>query len=319
MGYLRFILAFFVLISHLEIRFHGLNPGVTAVVIFYLLAGHVVSHLWAEILPPGKGRLMAFYKDRILRIMPLYLYVIAMTLLFLLITGYGAPHFSPLKLLGNLLVIPLNYYMLIDTTILTEPNWCLIPPAWSLGVELQAYLLLPVILENRWLRLFLTLGSFGVYMAANLNYLNADYFGYRLLPGVFFIFVTGAVIERRETFLPWAIWLAMLLSAFLFWRFNLLNTYATETFLGVGIGVPIVSAFSRLRPKPPLNGLMGSLSYGIFLIHFLVIWSLDHMGAVFHNGTIYALTVAWISMMLSWVGVHCLEKRIDSIRKEKKT
>lgn len=319
MGYLRFILAFFVLISHLEIRFRGLNPGVTAVVIFYLLAGHVVSHLWMDLIPPGKGRLMAFYKDRALRIMPLYLYVMVLTLLFLFVTDYGSPNYSLLKLMGNLLVVPLNYYMLIDTTILTDPSWWLIPPAWSLGVELQAYLLLPLIFEHRWLKRLLTLGSMGVYMAANLNYLNPDYFGYRLIPGVFFIFVAGASIQRRERLFPWAVWGMTALIALIFWRYGWLNTYATETFLGILLGVPLLSFLSRFRPKPPLNALLGSLSYGIFLSHFLVVWWFDYLELSFPDGTFYAGSVALVSILISFTGVYCLEKRVDAIRKEKKT
>lgn len=47
-GYIRFFLAFLVLISHLGIRFKGMNEGVFAVVIFYILAGHVVTKLFLE-------------------------------------------------------------------------------------------------------------------------------------------------------------------------------------------------------------------------------------------------------------------------------
>jgi len=195
-GYLRFALAFFVLVSHMNIRIYGMNPGVTAVVIFYLLAGHVVAHLWDNVLPVGPGRLARFYRDRVLRIMPLYLYVIALTVLFLIITGYGNPEYKVFKLLGNFLVIPVNYYMVVDTTILTDPAWALIPVAWSLGAELQAYLFLPLILvSGRW-KTALIIGSFFVYMLANSGALHPDYFGYRLIPGVFFMFAAGACIQR---------------------------------------------------------------------------------------------------------------------------
>lgn len=50
-GYLRFTLAFLVLLSHVGVTFYTLNPGVIAVVIFYILAGYVVSHLYKDIFP----------------------------------------------------------------------------------------------------------------------------------------------------------------------------------------------------------------------------------------------------------------------------
>jgi len=195
-GYLRFILAVFVLLSHVDVRIFNLNPGVIAVVIFYMLAGHVVSHLWNDIIPDGRAKLFRFYWDRILRIMPLYIYVLVITLLFLMFTGYADPRFSFFKLAGNFFVIPLNYYMVMDTTILTKPDWCLIPPAWSLGAELQAYILLPFILMNKKLKILLVLSSFTVYMLANLSIINPDYFGYRLVFGVFLSLLQ--VLQSRQ-------------------------------------------------------------------------------------------------------------------------
>ena len=74
-GYLRFILAYAVMLSHIGVRVHGLNPGVMAVVVFYLLAGYVVSFLYRELFASRQERLRYFYMDRIKRIFPLYLYV----------------------------------------------------------------------------------------------------------------------------------------------------------------------------------------------------------------------------------------------------
>mgnify|MGYP003343567634 FL=1 len=45
MGYLRLILALLVLLSHAGWRVAGLNPGVTAVIGFYLISGYVMAGL----------------------------------------------------------------------------------------------------------------------------------------------------------------------------------------------------------------------------------------------------------------------------------
>lgn len=329
-GYLRFVLAFFVLISHVNIRIFNMNPGVTAVVIFYLLAGHVVAHLWDNVLPDGPGRLTRFYRDRVLRIMPLYLYVIALTLLFLVLTGYGNPEYSVFKLLGNFLVIPVNYYMVVDTTILTDPDWALIPVAWSLGAELQAYLILPLILVSvRWKTVLIT-GSFIVYMLANAGVLQPDYFGYRLIPGVFFMFAAGACIQRTgprsrhladrfDRVFPLVLWLVIIS---LFWAFSTGSLfgpgYTRETFLGLIFGIPLVFFGSRTRVRLPFNALLGSLSYGVFLAHFLVIWFLDNLGFSAPGNGFHVLAVTAGSTAAAFFGVRYMERYIDRIRKFRK-
>ncbi len=332
-GYLRFILAFLVLISHVDIKFFGLNPGVIAVVMFYMLAGHVVSHLWEDIIPnspndrDNKGKLYRFYKDRVLRILPLYSYVALLTILFLFITGYADSKFSLLKLAGNFLIIPLNYYMLVDTTILTTPNWCLIPPAWSLGAELQAYILLPLCLINKSLKIFLTAASFGVYMLANFSIINPDYFGYRLIFGIFFIFAAGSSIQINQTtknrsgfnfnrLYPWLLWIFIACLGIFFLHQNLFGpAYTKETFIGIFAGIPLIYFPGKKKIKLPWNALLGSLSYGVFLSHFLLIWCLDYTDLINKNTMLYIPAITLGSIFIAYSGVIIIEKRIDLIRK----
>ena len=148
-GYVRLLLAYLVLLSHINLRLFGLNPGVFAVVIFYIFAGHVVTRLWDDILPRGPRLLGRFLCDRFLRIYPLYLFICLLTLAFLLRTAFYPLDISVSKLTNNALIIPLNYYMWLNSDILMQPAWCLVPPAWSLGAELQAYLLMLVIFVVR--------------------------------------------------------------------------------------------------------------------------------------------------------------------------
>jgi peptidoglycan/LPS O-acetylase OafA/YrhL len=304
-----------------------MNPGVTAVVVFYLLAGHVVSHLWDNVLPGEGFRLGWFYRDRLLRIMPLYLYVITLTLVFLMITGYGDPAYSLVRIIGNLLVVPVNYYMVLDTTILTDPSWALIPVAWSLGAELQAYVFLPLILQSRQWKCLLIGGSFGVYMLANLGVIHPDYFGYRLIFGVFFIFAAGACIQRTrercrhlsdriDRMFPWILWLVIIS---LFWTFSTAGWfgpgYTRETFLGLILGIPLVFFGSRTRVTLKYNALLGSLSYGVFLAHFMVIWWLDDMEMTETGSIANVLTVTLLSTLIAYIGVRFLEDPVDRVRK----
>lgn len=319
-GYIRFILALLVLLSHTGVTINGLNPGVIAVVIFYMLAGGVVTHLWQDIIPQDKNKLLYFYKDRILRIFPLYLYIAVLTLLFITITGYGNPQFSALALVNNALIIPLNYYMVLDNTILTQPSWWLIPQSWSLGTELQAYLLLPFILIYKRIRQSVFITSFAIYMIANLNLINTDYFGYRLLPGVFFIFLLGGMLKETQTSTSkitqsMLVFIIIAISYGLFTYFNAFtHVYAQETMTGLLIGIPLLTLAGRTTIKLPFNTLAASLSYGLFLSHFLVIWFLDYIHLPPTETLLYYGTVIALSLTIAYSGLALIETRINSIR-----
>ncbi len=320
LGYIRLLLALCVLLSHVNVRVYDLNPGVIAVIIFYLLAGMVVSHLWQDVFVEPQGRLWRFYRDRLLRIMPMYILVLSISAVFLLSTGYGQSRYSPLALINNILLIPLNYYMYIDSTIMQSPKWCFIPQAWSLGAEMQAYLLLPLALMNRKLRYGLFLISFAVYIAANLNYLPADYFGYRLLCGVFFIFLTGALMhkaqqspQKRGLLIAFYLLLA-LMYVFFAVHVGFIYAYTQETLIGLLIGIPLIMFASKVKYKIPYNSLAGSVSYVVFLIHFLVIWAMFAWVGVEKIEGIYLLEVITITLFLAFCMVQLFENKINSIR-----
>ena len=276
-GYLRFILALFVLLSHTGVRFFSLNPGVFAVVIFYILSGYVTTYLFFEVIP-AKNKVLNFYKDRLIRIFPLYLIILTITVLFITITGYGNPKFHIINTLSNITIIPLNYYMYIDTNILSNPKWPLIPPAWSLGTELQAYILLPFLLLNRKLFFVFFILSFSIYTLANLSLLHPDYFGYRLIAGVLFFFLIGSLIRKKEKKILKTIYTVVFFEAFLLFVTDTINRYSftKETLLGLLVGIPTIWLLSN-KKGILLNKLLGRLSYSIFLVHFFFIWLFKYL------------------------------------------
>ncbi|WP_170137385.1 acyltransferase family protein [Thermovibrio guaymasensis] len=325
-GYLRFFLAYLVLLSHTGFRVHGMNPGVFAVVIFYILAGHVVTHLLLDIFwKRGKSTLL-FYLDRILRIYPLYFYVSLITLIFLAVTSFGGPKFSLLNIANNFLVIPLNYYMFIQDNLIiltsTKPPWWLIPPAWSLGAELQVYILLPLLIKIRKLGLFLLFGSFIVYSLANLNVVHSDYYGYRLIVGTLFIFMIGSFLQKiankKITSLEFfSLFFIYIICVAWFIYFVVVKhtygAYTRETLLGIILGTPVVYWAIINKKNLPFNRFLGSLSYGVFLSHFLSIWLLEYIG-ISPNNLYYLLLITIIVILISVIGVFLIEKPIEKIR-----
>ena len=138
---MRLALALAVLFSHAGLRIEGLNPGVSAVIGFYLISGYVMTGLVRRHFAAPE-HIPAFYADRLIRILPQYLIYAGATLVWFHGVGAHTPFLarSPdaLDLLNNLTVVPLNFYMFTGAD-----QFTLIPPAWSLGAELQFYLLVP--------------------------------------------------------------------------------------------------------------------------------------------------------------------------------
>jgi len=326
-GYFRFLLAYLVLLSHVGPGvIHGFNLGVFAVVIFYILAGHVITHLLDDIFPSRS--IAVYYAERALRIYPLYLFTCFLTLLFLLLTHFGSPRFSPLNLTLNFLVIPLNYYMwikdyLVVLTGLNPPfGWPLVPPAWSLGAELQAYLLLPLFVRLAHLRYLAFLFSLTIYTLANLKFLHTDYWGYRVLPGVLFIFLCGTILQRLKTKRATLLDKALLLFAYLFClaSFSYLvlyrhfsQPYLRETLLGILFGVPAVYFCMHFPRKLPLNRLAGSLSYAVFLFHFLSLWILKWL-ALSLSAFWFTAGVTFLTLCFSLLGVHLVDRKAEKLR-----
>ncbi len=160
-----------------------------AVVGFYLISGYVMAALMRRHYA-GSAHALAFYQDRAWRLLPQYFLYAGLTLLWLWLSQAQTPFLSRSPtlpdLLNNLLVLPLNYYMFN-----ASDQFTLIPPAWSLGAEMQFYLLAPFLLL--WPRRLYGVGLLGltVYLAALAGLINSDWFGYRLLPGVLLFFLLG--------------------------------------------------------------------------------------------------------------------------------
>ncbi|MDY0313038.1 MAG: hypothetical protein RBR20_13065, partial [Desulfobacterales bacterium] len=85
-GTYRLILAVLVALSHIGITIGHLNPGVIAVVGFYLISGYVMTGLlrthYDRIDKVGH-----FYLDRFLRLFPHYAVVAALTFVWFVWTG----------------------------------------------------------------------------------------------------------------------------------------------------------------------------------------------------------------------------------------
>jgi peptidoglycan/LPS O-acetylase OafA/YrhL len=272
MGLYRLLLAYMVLYSHMFQPIMGFQIGVVAVISFLLISGFVMTALiekhYFSINLIGK-----FYLDRMLRLLPQF-YFYALLIIFcahyLNLRQQGMPHEPTFQsIILQLLVVPINFNYQFSSL--------LIPQAWSLGLEITFYVLFPfVLIFNK--RLIVLVTSFIFFLFTYFEFLNVDTWGYRFLPGTFFIFISGSFLydaSKREKFIPVVICclaIVLLVMTYFFPSFQgELILIKRSILAGIIFGVPAIATLKYLGIKNTNKFSLGDLSYGVFLNHNFVI------------------------------------------------
>lgn len=284
LGVLRLVLACCVALSHANVALAGYHIGVPAVIVFYILAGYVVGLQWRQIAigRSRTGAVLAFWRDRMLRLLPTYFAVLALTALVALLARPQSYFLSAEPgiacVLGNLTIIPLNFYPFNGLD-----RCSLIPVSWSLGLEIQFYLLFPLLLAARPLLLLLGVTSLIIYAAAGAGFIHTDIWGYRLLPGTLFIFLIGTLLAWLESrnnehgsivvaglgCLAGTVAAGMVLAGP-----QATVNFAFETAVGLALALPLIVLGRRIR-RSRLDDLAGMAAYPLFLVHFALLWAFE--------------------------------------------
>ena len=275
MGYFRLLLAYAVVASHIGISAGAFDVGEIAVVSFFLLSGYVITALidrhYSDLRAIG-----LFYLDRALRLYPQFLFYSLATIIA--VEAFGLRHqwlSSPPSLssdLAQLTMAPLNFAERF-------PNM-LLPQGWSLGLEMTFYAVFPLVLipDKRPPVAYVSAVIFG---CAYCGKLPPDWFAYRLLPGVLFVFALGSWIRRPEPILGrwligggFALAAAALLVALTIWP---RRTSVCDVLIGLVVGVPVMTALARAKVAGAWDTLAGNLSYGVFLNHILLLEAIKRL------------------------------------------
>lgn len=305
MGAYRLLLAVLVLISHTNTPFLGYNIGVAAVISFFIISGYVMTAL-IDRRYSSPSSIVDFYKDRALRLYPQFLFYVAVNtaiIYFLLPNSAQSPSVEPKNIALTVAMLPLGYYMFGAA----DPN--IAPPAWSLGLELSFYLIFPAIIYLRARGPFFIISA-GIFLLAYFRFIDTDIYGYRLLPGVLFIFLCGSYLYRPSSkikHIPFATSAASLL-LFIAAAFGLIEKghHAVEVTAGVAIGIPVVYALAKLGFHR-IDEFLGNISYGVFLSHFTAIYVAFSMGIhSFDWGHISVIIAS--SVMLSAASYYLVER-----------
>ncbi|MBD9392868.1 acyltransferase [Acidovorax sp. ACV01] len=332
LGSLRFLLALFVVIAHLT----GGMPffshwGGFAVFGFYMISGYLITLILNE---TYHFRLSAFALNRFLRLFPIY-YIVAIVTAFIIAFSNNASEFHPawklqtrwIDILGNSLIIPFEFY---------NSSFRLVPPTWSVAVELINYFILWAIgARSRALAILLFLVAFTYHLA---SFLSGAGWGQRyspfyaaLLPfsvgAIIYFFQNSIIVLRRQQIIylsrfSCTIWLGNLvlcgfmggLNSRFFELFSYINLCSLAIFLCTNIRPPSSDAPISLWDKR-----LGDLAYPVFLTHWVVGFV---VGQVFLDGqhrglllfTVSLLPIIAISYALSEIADRMIEPLRNKVR-----
>lgn len=315
MGTLRYILALLVVLTHTGYNIGRFIQGVSAVVIFFLISGFVMTALIQKSYPTVQ-RMPAFLLDRVMRLFPQFLFYLALTsaLMQFFVPTYALPPELGLELkyiVLNYLMLPMGFYMYVR-----PDKWLIMPQGWSLGLELTFYLVLPFILAFRARSLMFAL-SMVVFILACVGTIPTNTWSYRLLPGTLFIFLcgsymfSGTVKERRI-----ALGASMAVCAVLFvgskffpqlgWPEN------SEVLVGVLIGIPLVYWLTSLGTGK-VDAFLGNLSYGIYLNHFFLMWVAEFFKLKFQSAEFMVFMLIATNVFAA-ISFYAIERPVIRLR-----
>lgn len=327
--------------------------GATSVQTFFIISGFLIAMI-LDVKYNKPGQLWLFYSNRALRIYSTYWVILAGVLLLQLGAHMGV-HESVFDLwrqnfarlggagtwylaLSNLFIVGQDAALFMalgqhglhwsgsfwnSTPIV--PSLMVIPPAWSLSLELMFYALAPWILRLRTRWIF---GIFCLSLLVRVGLWNAglrvDPWSYRFFPNELSMFLAGALAYRviyrhpltQNLSLKAKIFALGLIPAVVLYPFYDRNEgvfFSATKLLFLSYAIVAIPLLFRLTSKNSFDRRLGDLSYPLYLCHFSIVQILNHFSARF--GLLLRTSVAIaVSCGVAWLCVVVLEHPLDKFR-----
>ncbi len=347
MGTLRLILSLIVFGSHTGMKVI-LPPSSWAVECFFAISGFYIAMILSETYNTRES-VRVFYYNRFLRLFPIYWAVLSVSVCYYLatalITSSGPLYFIWTKLsaegaiyaaASNLLLFgqDLSLFLGVDGRTFFTPDFqtvaqpmyqaMIVPPAWSLSLEMAFYFFAPLLArwESRKL-IFLIMSSLALRALLVVQGLSNDPWSYRFFPCELAFFVAGMLSYQfsrsmaAKAILERSVWIAGTFAA--------LTLLGSMTFpygkngltdLGNGVWASLLlllilalPAIFHLSKKAAWDRKLGELSYPIYLVHWLV---LDIFNKIWRWPGKTPLTV--VSVVVLSVGLKRFSERFETRR-----
>jgi peptidoglycan/LPS O-acetylase OafA/YrhL len=303
LGILRTFLALCVVIEHSGGLGHTPLPGFLAVQAFYIISGFYMALVLTEKYNHAGG-LRGFYKARAIRLFPIYWVVLGATIVLDLLLSVAevpnrldawtsatapGPFVMFLAVLCNIVMFGLDWFRLtMDNAHENAGGLVIVVQAWTLGVELTFYALVPLLIRMRTHWLFLVMvASFAArailylqgpvihvwtngFFPFELSLFVAGMLAYRALAGIRADQKWNGIFRRAG--------LPALLTILAFGFFGFEGARPVETGWGplrdwvllLMIALSLPALFLRFG-KARFDDAVGQFSYPVYMLHFLVV------------------------------------------------
>ena len=338
---LRAIAALIVVIGHIEIIKHSNNiddfrrflPSAhIAVILFFVISGFLITFLLAKEWDlNNKISFKKFYFRRILRIWPLYFFV-----LFLSVFLFN--HDQSIK------SYLLCFSIFPNVAHVFGHGWSGSPQIWSIGVEEQFYLIWPLIFslifyKNKSIISFILLGLFLflTFLPHGIAYLNSNYFDsefLKLLEKLFnFSNYNGIAIGCFIGIAYWKKynWVGYLNSNLLIlplsitilsmWLLNFKYSYYTNEIFAILFSLMILGLVGNktINIDNKIFKFWGGISYGIYMYHWMVIEIVIHFlvrggNLLLYNIALYSIVIG-VTILISFISYAFFEKKFIGFKK----
>ncbi|MCR5875181.1 acyltransferase [Phenylobacterium sp. J426] len=353
MGALRLLLAVSVVLNHAQGFFRvQLAGGVAAVEAFFMISGFVMALVLSTKYDPVADR-GVFYSNRLLRIFIPYFAVLAFAGLvgilayFMRSTGPFAlieandPDFAALGLLILTQITIVGQELFLFLTMadgslqwsgakpdLGVVDMLLIPPVWSISLELMFYAVAPwlVRLRSRWL-LALIAASLLLRVAFVSAGLKDDPWSYRFFPLELCFFIGGMVSYRiyAQGLIPERLHrplgLALLLAVFAFQPAAVFveslgapRAVAGWAFYSLAlVCLPALFAWTKSNAR---DAFLGNFSYAVYLVHWPILILIDSVAPGI-DGNVRAAVAVLASLAMAFAITELIEKPVDRWRQRR--
>lgn len=308
MGVIRLVLALAVVITHTGGNFLGFKiiPGYTCVELFFIISGFYMEF----ILSGSYNRKRDFYISRFLRLWPLFFiiaigyYLFAAGYTLLSHNAYTIAHakelaeqniflkisalFSNLTMIGQDIFswfyigpggnIKWFYGQFLDGTDAAGYTWGgnirMNGPAWSIGLEIWFYLLVPYLHKLNSLKIIILLAI--SIVARFLLLKSIGLHTYFFFPTQFYLFLAGMLAYRHKKYLDFRggikriLYLILLIGVVGYWYIpvnkELLRLFLLPLFLTITLNTLFYNFYSIKWDR-----VIGDLSYPVYISHSFII------------------------------------------------
>ena len=304
--------------------------GGLAVYTFFILSGYWVGRMYDEFYSKKKYAFGLFIWSRVLRLYPLYLLC---TLLMVLVSKFIIFEYYHIRLTPTL---GLNEYTFMGLLVpLNLINFKLLNPAWSLAVEMQFYIITPLIIllikKINTSLLFVTILAITFYFTFDKSYkYNETVLAYLIY------FLIGMLIHFKTLKVSRQMVLASILCilAFVLISYGVSSLRYALLYRHESSGCFVYyDLFNRVMPflfipfiihnltqkSDKMDRHFGDFSYTIYLVHWIVfsIYFVAYPEGGINKEKLKGLFLTMIIMLtLSFIIYYFFEKQVETIRKK---